>query len=213
MNIAILLIEVNNNSLMGGGGAERFFADLYDVYNKQSHKKHNLYFLTDEKTVEELHKISRLSYVANILSIKLFNNRFKYLIESLELVYFIIFKRIQVIHIALYNQYYNRRINFLNKLPLFVRPKIVVQIVDSQVPYFYSDPDKHKHFTHTYSELFNDVKFDGIYTWYLLFKEFVEKDNLIKCKPYIEAVKGTYGDAKSSFSDTIKNILNTYQGE
>ncbi len=192
MNVAIFLYGLHG--IEGGGGAERFFSEFYDLYSLDKDKKNTLYFLTDQSSKQILQKSGRLKYQSNILLLKVFHNRFKNTLEALQIVYYILFKRISIIHIALYNKHYNGIIRLLNYLPSFIRPKIVIQIVDAQIPYAYSDlkHDLHNHFQGVYSELFASIKFDAIFTWYHLFKETAEKEHWIRCKPYMEAAKSRF---------------------
>ena len=78
-NVAFLIFGVVE--LKGGGGAERFFADFFEIYN-QSKTKHKLYYIIDKTSIGNLNKVGKLNSIDNILNFKIVSNRFKNVLES-----------------------------------------------------------------------------------------------------------------------------------
>ncbi|MES2762454.1 MAG: glycosyltransferase family 4 protein [Bacteroidota bacterium] len=199
MRVGIIFTGVANEHV---GGAERFFADFYDIYNRQSKKQNDVFFITDKNSCDVYtKKLKKLRYTKNIILIPNFNNRFKNTLESFFFLLKLILKRIDIIHIGSYGRHYYHLLDSIKFLPIFLRPKIVINIVDCEIPYVLgnsSDP-KHSSYKAKYLPLFDDIKIDAVYSWYKLFKQFAESKGIIKSNPLIESVA-------TRFSDTARFI-------
>jgi glycosyltransferase involved in cell wall biosynthesis len=199
MRIGILFTGVGTEFV---GGAERFFADFYDIYNKQEKPENKLFFITNHQSLDIFtNKLKKLNYKKNIFLIPNFSNRFKNKLESISFLSKMILKRIDIVHIGSYGNQYFHLLKSIQTLPKFLRPKIVVNIVDCEIPYVLNDPGstKYKGYQSKYGPLFGKIQIDAIYSWYLLFKEFAESQHSIKSKPYIEAVKTRFSDTTRFF--------------
>ena len=86
-NVAFIFTGVNN--IAGGGGAERFFSDFFTKYNN-SNSKHRLFFITDKDSLKSFNSINELISPQNLLTYKIFSNRFKNKLESLQVIFLII---------------------------------------------------------------------------------------------------------------------------
>lgn len=202
MRIGIVFTGVANEYV---GGAERFFADFYDLYNSQSIKQNDVFFITNNDSFFVFtEKLKKLGYRKNIILIPNFNNRFKNGLESFFFLLKIIFNRIDIIHIGSYGRHYFHLLNSVKFLPKFLKPKVVINIVDCEIPYVLSDASnsKHKAYQIKYDPLFKYIKIDAVYSWYKLFKEFADSTDIIKSKPYIECVE-------SRFSDTTRFVASS----
>ena len=204
MRVAIIFTGVANEFV---GGAERFFADFYDIYNQQGQPKNNLFFMTNKQSLTVYtHKLNKLNFKNNILLIPNFNNRFKYKLEPFFFILKLLFNRIDILHVGSYGHQYYHLLKSTELIPKFLRPKIIVNIVDCEIPYILKDTNspKYKGYITKYGPLFNTVKVDGVYSWYKLFKEFAESEKSIKSQPYIEVVK-------TRFSDTSRFIASQHK--
>ncbi|MCW3077773.1 MAG: hypothetical protein JWO32_2382 [Bacteroidetes bacterium] len=204
-NVAFLFTGIGN--LSGGGGAERFFSGFFDEY-KYSSPKFNLFFITDNSSLKNLSEINALKDKKNILTYSIVNNRFKNLLESLQLIGLIIRHRIKMIQIPLYHIQYYPLIKAIDKLPGFIRPKIVIIITDAFIPHFYND-DKERgyNFKKILGGLFNTIKIDAVISWYELFKTFVIENNIIKSKPRIYCINSRYSNKKFNTNTVKKNLM------
>lgn len=189
-NIAVLFKGIGDVS--GGGGAERFFADYFEDHRK-SDSKYKLYFLTDDISVKQYKKINKLNDKKQVLIFKNRNNRLKDIIEFLSVMKFIIDNKIKLILIPLYNSFYFPLIRRIDQLPKFLRPKIVPVIVDYNLSYYYDDTnDQLYSFKNTYENFFQNIRINGVITWYASFVQFAKERNLIKSNPKIYNVTVRY---------------------
>ena len=113
-NIAFIFTGIGN--IKGGGGAERFFSDFYDQY-QTSNKKYNLFFITDEDSLINLNAFAQLNYKKNVITYKIYSNRFKNNLEALQLAKIIVLKKISILQIPLYNLHYFPLIKAIDSFP------------------------------------------------------------------------------------------------
>jgi glycosyltransferase involved in cell wall biosynthesis len=204
MRIGIVFTGVENEFV---GGAERFFADFYDIYNSQAIKQNDVFFITNKESFSVFtEKLQKLHHKNNIILIPNFNNRFKKVLESIVFLLKIVCNRIDIIHIGSYGRHYFHLLDSVKFLPRFLKPKVVINIVDCEIPYILSDSNNSKYnaYQAKYRPLFRDIKIDAIYSWYKLFGEFAKSTNLINSKPYIECVATRFSDTKRFVSSVEK---------
>lgn len=205
MRIGILFTGVANEFI---GGAERFFADFYDIYHQQTIKNNQVYFITDKHSLHIFQKkLNKLIFLNYIILIPNFSNRFKNILESLFFLLKICINKLDIIHVGSYGRQYYHILNSIKFLPKFLRPKIIVNIVDCEIPYVLSDALNLKHHAYKlkYEPLFEFINIDAIYSWYQLFKTFAEEKKLIKSSPYIECIKTRFSDVKRFQPSKEKN--------
>jgi glycosyltransferase involved in cell wall biosynthesis len=196
MRIGILFTGVENEFI---GGAERFFADFYDIYNSEKEKANEVFFITDKDSFFVFReKLKKLRYNENVIFIPNFKNRHKYKLESIIFIGKVLFNRIDIIHVGSYGRQYFHLLNSIKFLPQYLRPKIVINIVDCEIPYALKEPLslKYKEYKIKYDPLFEKIKINAIYSWYKLFKEFADSNNIIKSNPYIECVATRFSDTE-----------------
>jgi len=170
-------------------GATHFFIDIFDRYHQQADPTFRLYFLTDKASTGALKKDTRFRKCFKyILPLWSPNHRFNDLVANIDLLWKIVMYRISVLHIC---QYYHvthyRRLRFLNRLPSFIRPKLAINWIHCNFPYEYFDKDHYNytHFHERFDPLFNNIRLDGIFSWYELTKTFLEQNHLLKSQPLI----------------------------
>jgi glycosyltransferase involved in cell wall biosynthesis len=207
-NVALFIFGITE--LKGGGGAERFFADFFEIYNKKK-TKHNLYYLLDRDSVSSLNKVGKLSGKKNILNFTIVSNRFKDTLEFWQLVKYIITKGIKIIHIPLYSVSYIPLIKKLNNLPAFLKPKIVINIVNCYVPIAIKDENhiSHKGIKATYQPLFNTVNIDGYFCWNQNFVDYINAENIYfkKNKPLLYAISSRFSNIDKFYPAEKKNTI------
>lgn len=207
--VAFFMFDRNN--LDGGGGAERFWSDVFEFYNPENFRT---YFLTDRKTFNELKRINRLRSVdqnENLIFIRDFKYLFlKNIIDSLFFVYKCLINRLDIVHICFYGPQYYKRLRFLQLLPKNFRPKISITIVSCFTPYCFQNESYEKEYgmKNRFNDLFNNIKLSGILSWYENFKKLSDNNDIIKSKPFVYAVKHCFTDlSKFKSSKEKKNII------
>ena len=63
--VALYLSGVHDIS--GGGGAERFFADFFTIYQNHPNRKFELFFFCDESTFKALQNVDKLKGINNVV--------------------------------------------------------------------------------------------------------------------------------------------------
>jgi glycosyltransferase involved in cell wall biosynthesis len=189
-NVAFLFTGVTD--LSGGGGAERFFSDFFEDYQKAI-PAYNLFFISDRTSLESFNTIGNLKNEKNILTYKIINNRFKDRLEAFQFVRLVVKYKIKLVQVPLYNVHYYPILKAIDSLPKSVRPKIVFTVTDSFIPYYYfNDDNRGYNYEKVFSSLFNSIKIDSVISWYKLFTEFVSEHQLIKSKPKLFYITSRY---------------------
>lgn len=201
-NIAIFLYEIGDVS--GGGGAERFWADFFELYKQYPNSHFNVFLFCDKASLEKLRSIHRITDETNIVLLRNCNNRYK---ESLEFADFLTklwLHRIDLIHIAEYTTSYFERCRRLSRLPRILRPALSTTLVNCLIPYRYeTDPG----FQKPINQILSSVRFDGIYSWYLLLKDFMQAKPFKYSMPYIQAASYCFADTRKFKPAGKKNII------
>ncbi|MAW82893.1 MAG: hypothetical protein CL832_00295 [Crocinitomicaceae bacterium] len=180
----IAFIHTNIGDKIGGGGAQRFFINIFKKYYCQKTQENDLYFITDENSYYTYIKSNFLSYKVKkkyLIKLQTFNNRFKNILENFYFLKLLLLKKIDLVHICQYYHHdFYHLIKLINRLPFFIKPKIVVNFIHCNFPYEYLDKSHPNYniFHNRFDPLFNNVKIDAIYSWYEYFKVFAEKENL-----------------------------------
>tara|TARA_B100001564_G_scaffold359715_1_gene382564 strand:- start:59 stop:1225 length:1167 start_codon:yes stop_codon:yes gene_type:complete len=189
-NIAVFLTGIENIS--GGGGAERFWADISQMFKSDSL---NIYFFIDKITYKTLINVNRINNHKNIIIIPKSPKNNLELFPYLAILFFKILRyKIKIIHIGFYGAQYYKLCKFFSLLPKKIKPKLSITIVSCFTPYcFISESFENDYkMKFRYQDLFNNVKIDGILTWYKKFKEVNDSENIIKSNPYIYPIKSCF---------------------
>ena len=205
--VAIYLSGVHN--LKGGGGVERFFADFFDIYTEYSQSKYDLYFYSDHSTLKALKEVNKLkNNHSRVVILKNVSNRFKKNIENWDFNRKLKKNKIDILHCANYGRHDFDRIRHIAELPK--RPSIILNIVDCQVPYVIQD--ENHNLNNAYKERYifqpNIIKFDGVFSWYELFIEYFNQNNLYKFDTQMQSITSRFANT-SLYKPSInkKNII------
>lgn len=176
---------------VGGGGAGRFFIEIYNAVYQHEFNLGELYFITDPGSYAKFAGagfFSSASANKRFLATTQINNRFKRFLESVSFNWQLLRHRIQLVHICQYYwQDHDHRVYGLRFLPAFLRPKVVVNFVHCNFPYEYFD-EKHPHaqvFHKRFDVMFKHLKIDAVFSWYQLFCEFAKKHKLFTHEPLL----------------------------
>lgn len=223
MNVGILIIGMAN--LSGSGGAERFFADLFDCYNAQPHPKRKLFFISDD--LSPLHKIGRLaSHKDKQIIFKSYRHSFFYNITRNRpridkridpLRTFLTAKSllrqlkkhgVNALQMPVYEDKDFLLLQYLDRLPGKLRPKLILNVTNAVVQdhYFDDNPKYAYHSKLNYGRLFETITLDGVYTWYRAFKDFAETKKVIRSNPKIHAVSSRF--TSTAFFEDFSNREN-----
>lgn len=212
--IAFIHTNIGDNS--GGGGAQRFFINIFHKYYCQKTQENDLYFITDEKSYYNHIKSNFLSKKIKkkyFLKLQTFNNRFKNILENVYFLKLLLLKKIDLVHICQYYHHdFYHLIKFVNRLPLFIKPKIVVNFIHCNFPYEYLDKSHPNYdvFHKRFDPLFNNLKIDAIYSWYEYFKVFAEKENLFNYPLLIHPISSYCCHSDKFYPAQIKENLFVY---
>jgi glycosyltransferase involved in cell wall biosynthesis len=202
--VALLLLGVSSRNC---GGAERFFADLFHEYAVSRDTKHEMLFLLDPSTHKTLHEIGKLKSDENIVVLANFNNRFKRVLENINLLFCILRYRIKLIHVTNYGRNYYDRLRFVMSLPSFLRPVVAVNIVDCEIPYILGDPkaSRHKSYEERYLPLFRSIRPHAYFSWYKLFLEFVQRQGYVAPDVLMEATETRFANTLGYTPSPVKD--------
>ncbi len=206
VNVAFFIYGVNK--LHGGGGAERFFSDFFDEYQKETNKKFKLYFITDKTSINNLRNVGKLKANANILNFDIVSNRFKKILETLNLYKLIVLNNIRIIHIPLYDLSYLPLLKSINRLPFFLRPRLAINIVNCYAANALEDKTNpyHTSISNTYLPLFRDIKVDGYFCWNTNFEAYLKKKALLTWQPmHVQSITSRFSDVSHYYPEKPKN--------
>lgn len=198
----------------GGGGAGRFFVDLFQMgYNENLWDNNSIFFITDLKSYNSYTSsmfFNNSIAKSRFIYFPMFRNRFKKVLEKFVLIVLLLYYKFDLIHICqYYPQDYEHLIKFINVLPKWLKPKVVVNFIHCNFAHEYNNPEHPNYlaFHERFDALFNKVKIDAVFSWYELFKNFAKENQIFKYEPYIYAIK-TYCCNTNKFKPSPKqNII------
>lgn len=192
----------------GGGGAERYVADIFDHYKSVANPLCDLYFLTDADTVSRLQDVDRLRRVDQILFLKRGKGPLGLVSLGARLVKLCFVHRFDLLHIAMIAPRYLPFLWLIGLAPKAVRPKISITIADCTLAHEYFDRPRREEAQEPtpfwlYRLYFNTVRIDGIYCWYQLFAERFS-DGAIRSRPIIVPARYCFVDVERFRPDETK---------
>lgn len=193
VNVAIFINSIGDLNKVGG--VERFFPYFFAQYCAQSNPVNNLYIFTyspDEIMQFEFVK----PYSSRVIGLKTVSNRFKDRIEAFDLWRKVRKYNIDILHIT---NYYASNFGMLRnyqQLPLGRKARIVINIVNCELPYAIDDPSNEycAGYRKIYQPLFENIKISGVYAWNEHFKTIFSQPGRIKSEPLIEAISSRFAD-------------------
>lgn len=193
-NVAIVMLGIDD--LTGGGGAERFFADVYCEHINKTVADVKLYFFCDENTCKSIVNVGRV-LPQNRLSV-FRGPDFLHLRLYWKLFRFVYREKIDIIHIPLIAPQYLPFLWLFGFMPLRFRPKLTMTQVDCGYTHKFriklsklSIEERKSHILHRI--YFKTVKLDGILTWYNAFERTI-KSSQISGRPIIRAISYYFVD-------------------
>jgi hypothetical protein len=167
-HVAVVLLGIA--PLVAGGGAERFFADVFARYRTWARRQHRLTFVTDARTVRRLREVGRLTSEEDVEVLPDAPWGTAALAGSLALRRTIARLGVDLIHIPLIAPRY---------LPYLWRcsassarsPRLCVSVVDANLAHVFFDRRarrgrEQRKAVALHGLYFRTVRLDGIYTWF-----------------------------------------------
>jgi glycosyltransferase involved in cell wall biosynthesis len=203
-NVAIYLTGVQN--IDGGGGAERFFADFFSIYQSYPNRKFKLFFCCDKMTLNTLKSLDKLKDANNIIVLKNLSNRFKKYGENIDFRLKLKKSKIDILHCANYGrQDFDRLMSIKRNNTIKI-----LNIVDCQIPYILNNINDIR--SAIYNERYiyqpNKIKFQGVFSWYQKFIEFSLKNKIYNWNPLQKNINSRFTDTHKFKPNHIKkNII------
>lgn len=200
-NIAIYLSGVHD--IRGGGGAERFFADFFTIYQSYDSRKFNLFFFLDESTLDALKQVNKLNDISNVVVLKNVSNRFKKQLENIDFKIKLAKHKIDLVHCANFGRQDFNRLNYVSHKN---KVQTVLNIVDCQVPYVLEDKSDARHsvYQERYVEMPQTIKFTGVFSWYEKFITYFNNNELYAWNPPMKNIVSRFADTKKFHPSSTK---------
>lgn len=202
--VAIYLSGVQD--LSGGGGAERFFADFFTIYQLHQNKTFELFFFCDDSTFKALQGLGKLKEIKNVVLLKNISNRFKKRLENIDFQRKLKKHRIDIIHCANYGRQDFNRLDGLHGEKI----RKVLNIVDCQVPYVLGGENDSRFLVYKerYIEQPQKIQFDGVFSWYEKFIHFFQEKNHYQWSPLMQNIHSRFTDtSKFTPSFNKENVI------
>jgi len=199
--IALYLSGVHD--IKGGGGAERFFADFFSIYNSWPLKKFEIYFFLDKSTLSALQNVTKLIDNENVIVLKNYSNRFKSQLENIDLLRNLKKYKIDIFHCANFGRHDYNRLNYLTSK---TKVKTILNIVDCQIPYVLEDQNdiRFEDYHERYVSMPCQIKFDGIFSWYKKFLLYIGEKNLYDWNPLMKNINSRFANVKKFSPSDLK---------
>jgi glycosyltransferase involved in cell wall biosynthesis len=194
-----------------------FFPLFNREYQNYDKAKFELYYIIRTDSAELLRKRYTQKELdsKNIVFLKEYNNRFKRLLENLELVLRLIVLRIDILQVIQLDETLEpintlRILQFIKRL---VRIRTVFTITYNGVPTAFKNNFSGRFANDLkYKKLFQTIRFNGIYTWYAEVIEWVKNETLFIKKPITESVESRFCDITKYCPEEFKEKLIVWAG-
>lgn len=225
VNIAFLILEIAN--LSGSGGAERFSADFFNLYN-QSVRNRKLFFLTDDYSnlveagrFKDGPLVRRVPFFLRKIK-KLAGSRFRPWVDwmdwwaaAIDIIFFCRKNKISILHLPLYTDRYYILLSRILRLSTMIHPlKFAISMVDSRMPhhYFSELPEHVSMSRRTYGRLFESFPLDGILTYYDSCERLFREQPVLSGNPVVKVVKTRFTLMPFRDNRTVKQKLVVWAG-
>lgn len=189
----VILTLFGIGDLSGGGGAERFFADVFDHYSADTYAAYTLILLTDRVGYESLVRLGRLSDDRNVRIVGS-----GLLTGTIQVLGLIRKLKTSIVHIPLIAPQYLPFLLLLGLGRRRRRPLLTMTQVDCSTAYTLCDgnrphSDEERRSLLLHRIYFRMVRLDGILTWY---RRFATRCNSrsIRGTPYIRSARFCFVD-------------------
>jgi glycosyltransferase involved in cell wall biosynthesis len=196
--------------IAGGGGAERQFGDVFDMYPAHPGRSFDLNLVTDPLSLVRLRAAGRIREGAhNIIEVDLRRDwervwqaggaaKWAMLADATaRQLAAILSHRFAIVHFPMLGLHKLPLLLALSALPRPLRPAISINILDCALGPHLSDrvavPAPASLRTHVFA--FRWVALDGVLSWYEEFKRAALAQNILRSRPYVHAARYCFCDA------------------
>jgi len=177
------------------GGAEQFFARLADAYARRPDAAFDVHFATMADAARVLRRRGlltapeRLHTAPNLPAWK-----FKAFTDSALLCRLLLRGGFDLVHVVMPSAFHAPALALLARRPR--RPALVLNITDCTVAHHWNDPARRSDPQRTaYRTTLGLVPFDGLYSWYTLFRDAVEAGAIRPAgQPLVRAARTVFTD-------------------
>lgn len=179
--VGLLLIAVGD--LSGSGGTERQFADLFEFLRRDSP---TVQLVTSAASLGRLRQAGRLASADGLVVLRLGAGPHGKLAAAwlaVALTWLSLRYRWDIVQICQPTPLYVPFAALLSRLPRWLRPRVVLTVVDCTVAHHLPSPDPpadpyERQVVAAHRWYFRWVRLDGIYTWYAAFADVAERLSL-----------------------------------
>ncbi len=193
-------------------GPKVFFPTFFNEYCKSERNFELYYFVktNDFKSLQLEYEHDELKH-ANVIVLHEFPTRFHSFLASIELIAKLLYHRISLIHVLTYNN----RLDPLPQLKWIQRLQPLWNIKKAFVITYDGIPTAHKmkyqgryNLDIKYENLFRAIQFEGIYSWYDDFVEWVHTSGVFEKKPLVKCIHSRFCDmSKYAPADKQREIV------
>lgn len=169
LRVAFVLLGIGD--LAGGGGAERFFTDVYARYLAQGRRDRDIAFIADPLSVGHLRRAGCLRADTPVIELQrraAVPDALGYAVQLLRMAHR---GQFDILHVALLSRQFFPCLWLWRCLPRARRPALAVNVVDCTLAHTLAFPasisgteQRKSYWMHRL--LFRTVRCDGIFTWY-----------------------------------------------
>jgi glycosyltransferase involved in cell wall biosynthesis len=173
--IAIVMAGISD--LTGSGGAERRFADTVDLYLRYPEARFEVYLVTDDRSLAALRRIGKLTDDRRVVTYRARFSRWRIALHMTLVLAFLFFRhRFALVHIALPNKKYLPVLFLLGLLPVPVRPRFAITVVNAHIgkPGYPTSFGRDREEAKIHELYVRHIRLDGILTWYEAVKNYLQ---------------------------------------
>ena len=161
-------------SLVGGGGTERFFADVWEQFKLRGRQFDNIKLITDRHSVESLRHVGRLDSATEAVVLPEIRFVPEIIVRTIQLFLLLRSEEVDIVHIPLPAPVYLPWLWVMTRVYRKHRPKISISVVDSSLASRYHTRKLRRLFGQDkaawlYHLFFRFIRVDGIFSWYRAF--------------------------------------------
>jgi len=198
------------SELAGGGGTERYFADVFAAYDHAVAGAFDLFLIADKQSLEQLAAVGRPLSGKRVLE---FNARLSSLRGIRQLCGLCDKSQIDLLHIPLASPRYLPFLWYLQSGSRCRRPRIAVTMPDCSVSHTWRRPWRCRSLGELkawglYRLYFHSVRLDGVLSWYQHFLEQVGAP-AIRSRPTVVPASYCFVDSERfrPAADKVKHIV------
>ena len=173
----VALVAIGLGDLTGGGGAERYFADIFEAIRLKPREEVIVWLVTDKLSLKRFNEIGRLYSRENVLIVP-----GSTILRPIRLLYICNRQNFDIVHFALPAPIYLPYLAMLKMMPSKLRPRISINVTDCSLAHTYFSHglglSRQEFKSYVLNRLFIEfIGVDGVLTSYPLL---VEKLKLLK---------------------------------